>query len=339
MSQSGSDALAGRYTLRVEDEGGERLDRYLARHLPALSRSRIARLLETGRIRLNGRVPRKSERVAVGDVVEVDLPAPEPTELAPEDIPIDIVYQDSDLAVIDKPAGLVVHPAPGHATGTLVHALLHHMNDLSGIGGVLRPGIVHRLDRDTSGLMLVAKNDAAHRALSAALKRREVRRSYLAAVWGHLDEEERVVEAPIGRARADRKRMAVVAGGRPARTRLRRLERWRAADLLRADLDTGRTHQIRVHLAFIGHPVVGDRVYGAGAERGISGPDRRWAAELARRVPRQFLHAAELAFVHPRSGERLVFRSPLPPDLAAAAEWARQTSGAGAPGPPTRTGS
>ncbi|HEX7090086.1 MAG TPA: RluA family pseudouridine synthase [Longimicrobiales bacterium] len=339
MSGPGSDGLAGRRTLHVEDEGGERLDRYLAHHLPTLSRSRIARLLETGRVRLNGRVPRKSERVVRGDVVEVDIPPPAPSELAPEAIPIDIIYQDSDLAVIDKPAGLVVHPAPGHATGTLVHALLHHMGDLSGIGGVLRPGIVHRLDRDTSGLMLVAKNDAAHRALSAALKRREVRRSYLAAAWGHLDEGERLVEAPIGRARADRKRMAVVAGGRPARTRLRRLERWRAADLLRAELDTGRTHQIRVHLAYIGHPVVGDRVYGAGAERGISGTDRPWAQALARRVPRQFLHAAELAFPHPRSGERLEFRSPLPPDLAAAAEWARRTSGVGPAGPPTHTGS
>jgi len=328
MSGPARDAADERQTIRVEEAEAERLDRYLARRLPELSRSRIARLLETGRIRLNGRLPRKSERVAEGDIIEVAVPAPEPSELSPEAIPIQIVYQDRDLAVIDKPARLVVHPAPGHATGTLVHALLHHVGDLSGIGGVLRPGIVHRLDRDTSGLMLVAKHDAAHRALADALKRREVQRVYTAAAWGHLDQDEMVVDAPIGRSRSDRKRMAVVEGGRPARTRLRRLERWRAADLLRAELETGRTHQIRVHLAAIGHAVVGDRTYGAGAERGISGPDRAWARALARRVPRQFLHATELAFPHPRTGERLVFHSPLPPDLAAAAAWARRTSAA-----------
>ncbi|MFO7259608.1 MAG: RluA family pseudouridine synthase [bacterium] len=326
MSGPAHDAAVERQTLRVEEAGAERLDRYLARRLPELSRSRIARLLEAGLIRLNGQPARKSERVAPGDIIEVEFPAPEPSGLSPEAIPVPIVYQDRDLAVVDKPAGLVVHPAPGHARGTLVHALLHHLGDLSGVGGVLRPGIVHRLDRDTSGLLLVAKNDAAHRALAEALKRREVRRVYTVAAWGHLDRDEIVVDAPIGRSRSDRKRMAVVEGGRPARTRLRRLERWRAADLLRAELETGRTHQIRVHLAAIGHPVVGDRTYGARAERGISGPDRAWAQALARRVPRQFLHATELAFRHPSTGEWLVFHSPLPPELAAAAEWARSTS-------------
>jgi 23S rRNA pseudouridine1911/1915/1917 synthase len=305
---------------------GARLDAYLAGRLPDLSRSRIAQLLTLGRVRLNGRLPRKSERLAVGDVIEVEIPRPEPTELIPEPIPLQIIYQDSDLAVIEKPAGLVVHPAPGHRTGTLVHALLHHLPDLSGIGGVLRPGIVHRLDRETSGLLLVAKNDEAHRRLAAALKRREVKRIYLVAAWGHLRSDTQEVDAPIGRSPSHRQRMAVVEGGRAALTRFRRLERWRGADLLRAELVTGRTHQIRVHLASIGHPVVGDRVYGAGASRGIGGTLRGWAREFDRRVPRQFLHATELEFRHPRTGALLDFESPLPPDLAAAAEWARATA-------------
>ncbi|HEX7049028.1 MAG TPA: RluA family pseudouridine synthase [Longimicrobiales bacterium] len=313
--------------LVVEAEPTEtRLDAYIAGRMPDLSRSRITQLLDAGDVRLNGRIPRKSERPAPGDVIEVRIPAPQPTRLAAEPIPLDILHEDADLLVVDKPAGMVVHPAPGHRTGTLVHALLHHVRDLSGIGGVLRPGIVHRLDKDTSGLMLVAKNDAAHRRLAAALKRREIRRVYLAAAWGHLAEAERIVDAPIARSPRNRQRMAVVDGGRPARTRLRRLERWRAADLLRAELETGRTHQIRVHLAWIGHPVVGDPTYGGGGERGISGSARAWARAFARRVPRQFLHAAELHFRHPRTGQAMHFTSALPPDLDAAAAWARRTS-------------
>ncbi|HEY8485046.1 MAG TPA: RluA family pseudouridine synthase [Longimicrobiales bacterium] len=317
-----------RYRLVVEEAPAEaRLDAYLARRLPELSRSRVAQLLESGRVRVNGRVPRKSERPTPGMVIEVELPPAEAPGVRAEPIPLEIVYEDGDLVVVNKPAGLVVHPAPGHATGTLVNALLYHIRDLSGIGGVLRPGILHRLDKDTSGLLVVAKNDEAHRRLAAALKRREVKRVYLAAAWGHLPQDELTVEAPIGRSPTHRQRMAVVAGGRPAVTHLRRLERWVAADLVRAELETGRTHQIRVHLAHIGHPVVGDSTYGAGAERGMSGPVRRWAEEFARRVPRQFLHAAELSFRHPRTGEVLRFESPLPPDLAAAAAWARATSG------------
>lgn len=308
------------------DDAGERIDRLLARRLPDLSRSRIAQLLEQGRVRLNGRLPRKSDRPASGDRIELELPAPEPSPLRPEPIPLDIVYEDRDLLVVDKPAGMVVHPAAGHRSGTLVNALLHHVSDLSGIGGVLRPGIVHRLDRDTSGLLIVAKHDRAHRKLAAALKRREVRRLYLAVAWGHLGADERVVEAPIGRSPSDRKRMAVVPGGRPALTHFRRLERWRAADLLEARLETGRTHQIRVHLAHIGHPVVGDASYGAGGARRISGPDQGWARDLERRLSRQFLHAYDLQFQHPRTGELLHFESPLPDELARAAAWARETS-------------
>ena len=322
-----ADVTGERHRLIVEAPAPDtRLDTYLADRLPELSRSRVAQLLDAGRIRLNGRVPRKRERPTPGAVIELELPPPEPTGVEAEPIPLDIVYEDRDLLVVDKPAGLVVHPAPGHRSGTLVNALLHHVDDLSGIGGVLRPGIVHRLDKDTSGLIIVAKNDATHRSLSAALKRREIGRIYLAAAWGHLSTDEVTVDEPIGRSRTDRKRMAVVEGGRPARTHLERVERWVAADLLRARLETGRTHQIRVHLAWLGHPVVGDGTYGGGAERGISGPGRAWARALAARVPRQFLHAAELHLRHPRSGEALHFTSPLPPDLARAAEWARETS-------------
>jgi 23S rRNA pseudouridine1911/1915/1917 synthase len=221
---------------------------------------------------------------------------------------------------------MVVHPAPGHGSGTLVNALLHHVGDLSGIGGVLRPGIVHRLDRDTSGLLLVAKNDMAHRALSDDLRARRIRRSYLAAAWGHLAEDGCTVDAPIGRHPTDRKRMAIVETGRRAVTHFRRVERWVAADLVRAELETGRTHQIRVHLLHLGHPVVGDATYAAGRERGFAGSARRWAMELARRTPRQFLHAAELRFRHPADGREMRFERPLPPDLAAVAAWARSGS-------------
>jgi len=315
--------------LTVEAEDGSRLDAYIAAQVPALSRTRVAQLLTDGRILVNGAPPKKSYRPVAGDVIAIDIPPAEPAGMAPEDIPLDIVYEDSDLLVVNKPAGLVVHPAGGHPTGTLVHALLHHIGDLSGIGGVLRPGIVHRLDKDTSGLMLVAKNDATHRGLSAALKKREVRRIYHAAAWGHLAQDTIDVDAPIGRARNDRRRMAVVPDGRPARTRLFRMARWPAADLIRAELDTGRTHQIRVHLAHLGHPVVGDATYGPNATRGLGGSTRGWAMELARRVPRQFLHAAELHFTHPTTGETMQFEAPLPPDLAAAAEWADSTSTAG----------
>ncbi|MGH7476853.1 MAG: RluA family pseudouridine synthase [Longimicrobiales bacterium] len=311
--------------LEVE-QGGERIDRYIASRVPELSRSRIAQLLDAGLVRVGGRVPKKSEPAQAGTVIEIDVPPPTPSYLLAEPLPLAIRYEDADLLVVDKPAGLVVHPAPGHRSGTLVNALLHHITDLSGIGGVTRPGIVHRLDKDTSGLMLVAKHDQAHRRLAASLKRREIARTYLAACWGHLAQERHTVDAPIGRARSDRKRMAALASGRPAVTHFERLERWRAADFVRARLETGRTHQIRVHLAAIGHPVIGDRSYGGGGARRISGGDQRWARELESRVPRQFLHAHRLRFLHPLTGETLSFDSPLPEDLAAAASWARATS-------------
>lgn len=312
--------------LRVDAGVGERLDAWLAARLE-LSRTRIQGLLREGLVRVDGREAKKSDPVEEGQQIEVVVPPPRTMDAEAQDLPLEVVHEDEALLVVNKASGRVVHPAPGHPDGTLVNALLHHVEDLSGIGGVLRPGIVHRLDKDTSGLLVVAKTDRAHRALSRALKRREVRRIYVGAAWGHLDESPLTIDAPVGRDPADRKRMAVVEGGKRALTRVRIRERWPGAELLDIALKTGRTHQIRVHLAHLGHPVVGDPIYGAGWERGMSGPIRAWSLGLARRVPRLFLHARELAFVHPETGERMRFRTPLPPDLAEVARWARKTGG------------
>ncbi len=314
-------------------DAGIRFDAWLAERLE-LSRTRIQRLLEAGRIRVRAdgadwRIPRKSEGAEAGWEVEVEVPPPQSVDMEPQDLPLDIVYQDRALAVVDKAAGMVVHPARGHRDGTLVNALMYHLDDLSGVGGRLRPGIVHRLDRDTSGLLVVAKSDAAHLALSSALKRREIKRLYLAATWGHLAESPVTIDRPLARDPRDRTRMAVVDGGRRAVTRVRVREAWPAAELLDVALQTGRTHQIRVHLAHLGHPVVGDATYGAGRERGMSGTVSAWARAFAARVPRQFLHATRLAFTHPITGEPMRFDAPLPPDLAAAAEWARTAAGQG----------
>jgi len=312
------------HRLRVPAEGqGARLDSWLAERLD-LSRTRVARLISDGEVLLNDAPPRKAEPLKEGDELRVTIPAPEPSTVEGEDLPLRIVWQDEHLLVVDKAAGMVVHPAPGHRSGTLVNALLHHVRDLSGIGGTLRPGIVHRLDRDTSGLLVVAKDDPTHQGLADLLKRRKIRRLYLAASWGHLQSPMLKVEAPIGRDPSDRKRMAVVEEGRRAVTHLRVRESWRSAELLDVGLETGRTHQIRVHLAHLGHPVVGDEVYGAGWERGMGGVNRGWAAALARRVGRQFLHAHRLSFVHPITGERLRLEAPLPADLEAVANWARK---------------
>jgi len=308
-------------TLIVES-GGDRLDAYVADHLD-LSRTRVQGLVEEGLILLDGRPARKSERLERGQEIEVRVPAPAPLEVEPEDILLDVLFEDTSLLVVDKPAGMVVHPAPGHSTGTLVNALLAHASDLSGIGGKLRPGIVHRLDKNTSVLLVVAKTDAAHQALSRALQRREIKRLYQACSWGHLPRSPLEVEAPIGRDPTNRRRMAVVESGRYAMSHFRVVERWLGAELLEVALETGRTHQIRVHLAHVGHPVVGDALYGAGWERGIGGRAHRWAQMFNKRVSRQFLHAWRLSFRHPVSGEMLRFEAPLPEDLSSWVEWAR----------------
>jgi 23S rRNA pseudouridine1911/1915/1917 synthase len=311
--------------LVVEEGEEDRLDRFLARRLD-LSRSRCANLIQEGKVWVDGAGGKKSENLLAGQKVRVEVPPPEPLGVEAQDIPLDVVFEDEFLLVLDKPAGMVVHPAPGHGSGTLVNALLHHVSDLSGIGGKLRPGIVHRLDRYTSGLMMVAKGDEAHVALSDAIRRREVRRIYRMVAWGRLPESPMTVDAPIGRHPTQRKRMAVVEGGRRAETRFRVRERWVAAEYLDASLKTGRTHQIRVHLAHVGHPVVGDRVYGEHWGRGMGGIHRGWARELDGRAGRQMLHSSDLWFRHPLTGEEMRFHAPLPPDMASLVAWARGDS-------------
>ncbi len=311
-----------RIRIDVDTDLEDRIDAVLSTRT-RLSRSRIAALIKSGAVEVNGERVRKSYRPRAGDTIDVAIPPSPAVELLPEDIPIDIVYEDEHLVVVDKPAGLVVHPAAGHPSGTLVNALLERLGSLSSIGLPNRPGIVHRLDRDTSGLLVVARRDEAHQSLSAALSRRQVGRRYLAATWGRLEPEEMTIDRPIARDPTDRKRMAVVEDGRPSITHIRRLERWPAADLLAVRLETGRTHQIRVHLRHSGHPVVGDPSYGPGWERGMSGAGGVWATEFARRTGRLFLHAARLSFKHPTSGVQLTFTSPLPEPLAGAVEWAR----------------
>jgi len=308
----------------VETDSDQRLDIWLSERL-SLSRSRIATLVDEGRVRLDGDVARKSHHPRAGDRIEVEIPQPVPISLEPQPIPLPVVFEDEFLLVVDKPSGLVVHPAPGHPSGTLVNALLAVTDRLSSIGSPLRPGIVHRLDRDTSGLMVVAKRDETHRALAAAISARQVGRGYLAMTWGSLAADRLTVDRPVGRHPKDRKRMAVVQTGRRAITHVKRLERFAAAELIALRLHTGRTHQIRVHMLDLGHPVVSDPVYGQGWERGVTGAAGRWAAELSRRAPRLFLHAARLSFEHPESGERLSFTSPLPEPLSGAVAWARST--------------
>lgn len=264
---------------------------------------------------VNGAPARASRLLSRADRVVVRFPEDEPPRtLRPAPIPLNVIFEDEHLAVIDKPAGLVVHPAPGHWDDTLVNALVARGTTLSG-GAEGRPGIVHRLDRDTSGLMVIAKTDLAHRRLGAAIAARRVQRRYAALAWGHLAESPTMIEAPIARHPQDRKRMTVTATGRPSRTDARVVARFDVAELLRLDLHSGRTHQIRVHLEHIGHPVIGDPVYSGGGSRRMTGPLRRAAEALEGATPRQALHAAELAFRHPATGAPLEFRSEWPPDL------------------------
>ncbi|MFN8651209.1 MAG: RluA family pseudouridine synthase [Gemmatimonadales bacterium] len=293
----------------------ERLDRFLADQL-ALSRTQAARLVADQRVQVNTQVARASRVLERGERVQVEFPEHEPPRtLVPAPMHLDIVYEDEHLAVIDKPAGLVVHPAPGHWDDTLVNALVARGTTLAG-GAEGRPGIVHRLDRDTSGLMVVAKSDPAHRKLGAMLAARRITRRYAALSWGHLDASPTVIEAPLGRHPQDRKRVTVTEAGRQARTDAWVVARYDLVELLRLELHTGRTHQIRVHLSHIGHPVVGDPVYGAGGSRRMTGAQRTAAEAIERLAPRQALHAAWLCFRHPISGEPLDFRSEWPADLA-----------------------
>ena len=289
--------------LRASEESkNQRLDAFLASSLDGLTRSQATRLIESGEVAVNGRAVSKSYKLAGGEGIAVTLPEPEPVEAVPQDIPLDVVYEDADVIVVNKPSGMVVHPAPGHPDGTLVNALLYHCaGTLSGIGGALRPGIVHRIDRDTSGLIIAAKNDAAHQYLSAQLADHTLARTYECIVVGKLREDRGTVDAPIARHPTDRKRMAVVAGGREAVTHWEVIARYPGYTHVRCRLETGRTHQIRVHMAYIGHPILGDTVYGAKKEvPGLTG---------------QCLHAVGLRFLHPRTHEVVELSCPLPEEF------------------------
>jgi 23S rRNA pseudouridine1911/1915/1917 synthase len=302
-------------------EAGERLDRWLAGRLPALSRARLQALIARGDVRVDGRAARASARVRAGMSVEVSVPPPEPARPQPEDIPLRVVHEDARLIVVDKPAGLVVHPGAGTAAGTLVNALLHRVKDLSGVGGVMRPGIVHRLDRGTSGLLVVAKDDATHQDLARQFAARSVEKEYLAVVLGRPRRQEGSIAAPIGRDPVQRQRMSVRAPrGRAALTRYAVAEAFDGAALLRVRIHTGRTHQIRVHLASLGHPVAGDAVYGGRRLPTSAGARLR---EAVAALDRPALHAARLAFTHPATGERVAFESPLPEDLTRLVERLR----------------
>jgi 23S rRNA pseudouridine1911/1915/1917 synthase len=291
----------------VAGPGAPRLDLFVASALD-LSRTQAATLIATGRVSVDGRAERASYRPSEAERVVVEIPPPVARPVTAESIPLTVAYEDDEVLVVDKPAGMVVHPAPGNWSGTLVNALKGRGSDLSGLGGEDRVGIVHRLDKETSGLLLVAKTDRAHRVLGAAMQRREIVRRYAALSWGHLDADRISVDKPIARDPRDRTRMAIVSTGRAARTDFVRLARFDVVDLLRAHLHTGRTHQIRVHLASVGHPVVGDDTYGGGGGRRL----------ITMPPKRHFLHAAWLRFRHPASGEPMELRSLLPPELVLA---------------------
>lgn len=288
-----------------------RTDSYIASETE-LSRSTVQRLIRDGLITVNGKAAKPGNGLREGDEISVTLPPPAVTELIPEDIPLDIVYEDADIAVINKPVGMVVHPAPGNPSGTLVNAIMYRIKDLSGIGGEIRPGIVHRIDKNTSGLLVIAKNDFSHNFLSSELKTHAVSRVYIALAEGNFKDDCGTVNAPIGRHRTERKRMAVVPNGREAITHYSVLERFGDKTLLRVELETGRTHQIRVHMAYIGHPLVGDDVYSSGRnDLGFIG---------------QALHAAELNLRHPRTGEWMHFTAELPEGFRKALEKLRRSS-------------
>lgn len=293
----------------TEEESGERIDKFAAECAEeGVSRTQVQDWIRSGHVTVNGAAVKPNYRLAEGDVVAMMPPEPEDADVQPEPIPLHIVYEDRDVIVVDKPRGMVVHPAHGHLSGTLVNALLHHCRDLSGINGRLRPGIVHRIDKDTTGLLAAAKNDLAHVSLSEQLKAHTVERAYIALVHGNLPHDQGTIDAPIGRDPRDRKRFAVVPGGKPSVTHFAVLERFGDYTLVRLNLETGRTHQIRVHMKYIGYPLAGDPIYGRAKTVPLDG---------------QALHAAALGFVHPRSREKLRFESPLPDDFRAVLEMLR----------------
>ncbi len=295
------------------DAGGQRLDTFLAHECPDLSRSRLQRLIVDGNVIVEGGHAKPALKVQTGQVIEVTVPEPKPAGISPQHIPLEVVYQDADILVVDKPAGLTVHPAPGHPDRTLVNAVLALCPDLQGIGGVTRPGMVHRLDKDTSGLIVVAKNEKAHADLSVQFKERRVKKAYLAVVHGRLEPPEAVIEAPIGRDPANRKRMAVTANGREATTQYRAISYLEGYTLVEAVPSTGRTHQIRVHMASLGHPLVGDGTYG----------NRHPILD------RHFLHAHLLGFRLPATGEYAEFNAELPQELAAFLDTIRPSADEG----------
>ena len=282
------------------EEAGVRIDKYLAEQLPDITRSYLQKLLKDGSVQMNGKPVKTSTKTAAGAVIELTIPEPEEPEILPEDIPLDILYEDSDVILINKPKDMVVHPAAGHYTGTLVNALMYQCKgDLSGINGVLRPGIVHRIDKDTTGVLIVCKNDKAHNALAEQLKEHSITRKYRAIVCGNLKEDEGTVDAPLGRHPQDRKKMAIVrTGGKRAVTHYRVLERFGNYTYIECQLETGRTHQIRVHMASLGHPLLGDEAYGR-----VKSPFK---------LEGQTLHAMVLGFIHPTTGEYMEFEAPLP---------------------------
>ncbi len=307
----------------TKQETGCRLDTVIAGRQPTLSRSYVGRLIRAGRVTVNGLAKKSGYVTRCGDIVRSEIPPPEPITCKPESIPLAVLYEDTDLIVLNKPAGLVVHPGPGHESGTLVNALLHHCPDLEGIGGEVRPGIVHRLDKNTSGTMVAAKNDMSYEGLGRQFKNRQVEKKYLALVYGEPKTSDGVISLPIGRHPTDRKKMSPKSlRGRSTETLWRVKEEFQGVTLLELHLKTGRTHQVRVHCSAMGHPVVGDAVYGG---------RRRWktlgsqeAQHFLRAVDRQMLHAWALAFAHPRTGKWMHFESPLPQDMASVLEFLRE---------------
>ena len=317
--------------MTVESGTRERIDRYLSEDKGIATRAQVQRLLRSGHILVDGRQVKPSYRTHGGEHVVVTIPDPEPSRMVAQPIPLDIVYEDRYLLVVDKPAGMVVHPGAGVREGTLANALLAYCKDLSGIGGVIRPGIVHRLDKGTSGLMVVAKDDRTHLALSEALKERKVKRTYEAVVWG-VPVDARTIETLIGRSFRDRKKMAVLKRtGRSAITSYKMVEEFDFASRLEVSLETGRTHQIRVHLAHVGHPVFGDPTYGGRRRRygSLSSLKMEEARGLLELIGRQALHAARLSFVHPETGRSMDFQAPVPQDMERLLSALKQRSAEG----------